>query len=348
MKVMHVLNTSSFSGAENIAITIINSTKETVDSCYVAFDGDIRNILNKNNIQFIPIKKMSISEIRRAVKLFRPDILHAHDFTTSVVAALSFVKAPIISHLHNNTPWIKTICPKSIMYLLASFRIVKILGVSQSIFDEYIFGKIISKKAAVIPNSIDTSAIIQKSKLKSSNNSIYDIAYLGRLSQQKNPLRFIRIIEQMLSVRPELKAVMIGAGEMEAECRSQLLAKGLTDMVDMLGFLENPYPILSRVKMLVMPSLWEGFGLAAVEALALGVPVIASPVGGLVDIVTEKCGKLCQSDDEFVTEISRLLDDMDYRKTKSENAFKRAVEMDNNEKYMNDLLEIYKDICRLV
>jgi len=345
MKVMHILNTSSFSGAENVAITIINATKDSVNSCYVSFDGSIRNILNKNNIQFIAIDNMSISEIRRAVKLFLPDIIHAHDYTTSVVAALSFVKTPIISHLHNNSPWIKTICPKSIMYLLTSFRIVKILGVSQSIFDEYIFGKIISKKATVIPNSIDTSAIIQKSKLKSSNNSIYDIAYLGRLSPPKNPLRFIRIIEQMLSVRPELKAVMIGAGEMEVECRSLLLAKGLTDIVDMLGFLENPYPILSRVKMLVMPSLWEGFGLAAVEALALGVTVIASPVGGLVDIVTEKCGKLCQSDEEFIAEISRLLDDANYRKTKSENAYIRAAEIDNSEKYTNDLLEIYTNIC---
>lgn len=347
MKVMHILNTSSFSGAESVAVAIINSTKGAVDSYYVSFSGSIKEVLSKNSIRFIPIVKMSASEIRRVVKLFRPDIIHAHDFKTSVVAAISFVNVPIISHLHNNSPWIKTICPNSIMYLLVSLRVKKIIGVSQSIFDEYIFGKLIKRKMKVISNPVDIRTIVQKSLSSDITIKNYDIVFLGRLSPPKNPLRFIRIIEQLQSNRVGLKAVMIGSGEMENECIRQLSTKELTDTIDMKGFLENPYLILSRAKMLVMPSAWEGFGLAAVEALALGVPVIASPVGGLVDIVTEECGKLCQSDSEFITEMSRLLDDMDYRKTKSENAFKRAVEMDNNEKYMNDLLEIYKDICRL-
>jgi len=344
MKVMHLLNTSSFSGAENVAIAIINATKDTVDSCYVSFDGSIKEVLSKHNIRFIPVTKMSASEIRRVVKLFRPDLIHAHDFTTSVVAAISFVNVPIISHLHNNSPWIKTICPNSIMYLLASLRVKKIIGVSQSIFDEYIFGKLIKRKTKVISNPVDIHSIVQKSLSSDITTMNYDIVFLGRLSTQKNPLRFIRIIEQLQPNRVGLKAAMIGSGEMEAECICRLEAEGLTGKIDMLGFLDNPYPILSSAKMLVMPSVWEGFGLAAVEALALGVPVIASPVGGLVDIVTEECGKLCQGDEDFITEISRMLDDVDYRKTKVENAYKRAVELDNSEKYMNDLWEIYKDI----
>lgn len=347
MKVMHLLNTSSFSGAENVVIAIINATKDTVDSSYVSFDGSIEAVLSKNTIRFVPVTKMSTAEIKRVVKLLRPDIIHAHDFTTSVVAAISFVKVPIISHLHNNSPWIKTICLNSLLFLLSSFRIKKIVGVSQSIFDEYIFGKLIRKKTKVISNPVDVRSIVQNSLTSAITATNYDIVFLGRLSTPKNPLRFIKLIKLVQPDRIGLKSAMIGSGEMESECISQISTDALTETIDMLGFVDNPYPILSRAKMMVMPSIWEGFGLAAVEALALGVPVIASPVGGLVDIVTEKCGKLCRDDEEFITEINRMLDDEEYRKTKSDNAFKRASEMDNIEKYVNDLLQLYKLIAHV-
>ena len=52
-----------------------------------------------------------------------------------------------------------------------------------------------------------------------------------------------------------------------------------------------------------MPSLWEGFGLAAVEALTLGLPVVCSGAGGLCDIVNDSCGKICKTLDEYVSEL---------------------------------------------
>lgn len=67
---------------------------------------------------------------------------------------------------------------------------------------------------------------------------------------------------------------------------------GLVHVIRLYGFQKNPYIYLKQAKVMCMPSKWEGFGLAAVEALALGKPVIAAPVGGLNDIINDNCGKL--------------------------------------------------------
>jgi len=107
------------------------------------------------------------------------------------------------------------------------------------------------------------------------------------------------------------------------------------------GYLENPYGYLKNSKLICIPSIWEGFGLVAVEAMALGIPVVASSVGGLKDIVNDECGKLCSQLDQYSEEIVRLLNDEDYHKSKSENCFKRALELANIEKYCDNIKKIY-------
>ena len=103
---------------------------------------------------------------------------------------------------------------------------------------------------------------------------------------------------------------------------------------------------MSKAKCLLMPSRFEGFGLVAVEALALGVPVVCTPVGGLPGIVNSSCGMLSDDDDVLVQEICRLISDEDYRKKKAEGALQRADELDNLDDYMMRMRRIYDEVCR--
>ena len=91
-----------------------------------------------------------------------------------------------------------------------------------------------------------------------------------------------------------------------------------------------------------MPSRWEGFGLAAVEALALGKPVIATGVGGLPGFIDESCGKICSSKDEFIQESYYLLKDINYYQKKSQGAVFRANKLDNISKYIRNIEVIYE------
>ena len=109
VRVLHVLNTGSYSGAENVVITIINNLKsyENIQCTYLSLNGDIKERLEKENIDYYPVEKLSIKNLKKAIKILNPDIIHAHDYTATLISSLCFTKAKIIAHIHNNSPWIK-------------------------------------------------------------------------------------------------------------------------------------------------------------------------------------------------------------------------------------------------
>ena len=342
--VLHVLNTGSYSGAENVAITIIESFRkfgfDDFDFVYVSLEGSIKDVLNEKNIRFEPVKNMSLREVRRVIRKYCPDIIHAHDFTASIMCAVVSGKIPVISHIHNNSPWIKKYCVNSFVYGLSCLKYKYILGVSNSVFDEYVFGKYIQNKAMVIGNPVDINKIREKADVAEDKSS-YDVVFLGRLAEPKNPLGFVDIIEKVSERIPDITAVMIGSGELESEVSNRICVKKLNKNITIKGFMSNPYGILKASKILCMPSKWEGYGLAAIEALALGKPVVTSPVGGLMEIVNSSCGDLCEDNKTFVDSIISYIYNNEIYEKKSFSANKRAEELDNIQFYIKKIGKIY-------
>ncbi|HFI0701057.1 TPA: glycosyltransferase [Streptococcus suis] len=344
IKVLHILNTGSFSGAENVVITMIKQLEPEVDSIYASKNGLIADVLAEEKINFYPVKQISPVTIRRIVNDIKPDIIHTHDFTAGIMAAFSFSGVPIINHLHSNPPWLKSYSLKSFIYLLSSFNYKKILTVSNSVLDDYVFGKIISKKLSVIGNPISIMQVLNK--VSEGRKVEYDLAFLGRLSDEKNPLLFLDIVSTLKEQRSDIKAVMIGDGPLRNRVLEKIDNLQLNDVVTMMGFKRNPFPILRTASVLCMPSKWEGFGLAAVEALALGIPVCCSNTGGLPMIVNDTCGKICENKEEYIVEITGLLNEQDYYLTKQKGAFLRASELDNIEEYSGKMYGLYKGLKR--
>lgn len=338
-KVVHVLSSCIYSGAENVVIKIIKNMKEDCSMTYVSPRGPIEKVLKKEAVEYFPIKKMNIWEIRRMVKKLGPDIIYAHDYRASVVCAFSFPRIPILSHLHSNPPWIGKITINSIIYLFAGLRFQKILLVSDSISREYIFSRFIEKKTSVVGNPFDANHIREMAALNHSYSE-GEVLFLGRLVEEKNPLRFIELMSEFYNKNKnsEIKACIIGTGELEELCKKNIHEKGLEERLVMKGFLENPFAILSNAKLLLMTSKHEGFGLVALEAMALGIPVISTAVGGLVDIVDETCGNLCSSDEEFVLNIENILYDWECWDRKSRGAIAKAEEFNNINKWFDGLL----------
>nr|WP_027871075.1 glycosyltransferase [[Eubacterium] cellulosolvens] len=342
LRVMHVLNTNKYSGAENVVITMINAYRDTVDAVYVSMDGPIREYLEENNIDFFPINKMSVTEVKKAIKCVNPQIIHAHDYTTGIISVATLTRIPIINHIHNNSPWIKRYGVKSLVYGICCNGFAKILSVSDSIMDEYVFGKKFKSKTDVVSNPIDVKKIRQLAE--GSNVKEYDIAFLGRLSPPKNPHEFIRIILGIKHLLPSVKAVMIGGGELTEEVKKHIKEENLIDTIELVGFQKNPYWFLNQTRILCMPSSWEGYGLAAVEGLALGKPVICSGAGGLKKIVNDTCGRICEQTEDYISEIMSLLYDAQQYDRLSQGALRRAEEIDNLDSYCKQILSVYQSV----
>ena len=340
--VLHILNTGSYSGAENVAITIIRAMSRLYPDyhcVYVSLDGPIRDKLLAEGVEFEPIEKLSRREMRRVIKKYRPSLIHAHDFTASIVSAYSTLRVPIISHIHNNTPWLKRLSVRSLAYGVSTLRYKRILGVSPSVFDEFIFGRFIRKKSEVIGNPIDLEKIKAAAQSAEVTDS-YDVVFLGRLTEQKNPIKFIEVIAE-LSKKMPIRAAMIGDGELRGEIEACISDRGISENIHLFGFMDNPHGVLAASRLLVMTSDWEGYGLVAVEALSLGKPVVATPVGGIPTIITGGEGKLCSSVLEFSEAIALLLSDKEKYDEASALAAKRAAEIDNLGEYAEKINRFY-------
>lgn len=342
MRILHVLNSNKYSGAENVVCQIIKMFADDpgYEMAYCSRDGEIRRVVESKGMRFLPIGDLSKSEIKRIIDEYKPDIIHAHDFRASMACARFSKSTPVISHLHNNAPWLKRFGLKSIAYGSSCKKYAKILTVSNSVFDEFIFGKRFANKELCVGNPIDVQSIravgdVDNRELK------YDVCFCGRLVEQKNPEFFVEVIAALPQT---VKAIMIGDGDLKDAVNRLIKEKSLSDRIETVGFVDNPYPLIRDSKVMCMPSRWEGFGLAAVEGLALGVPVVCSGAGGLPTIVNDACGKICAAKEQYADEIAKLLLDDEYLAKKSEAATARADELDNYAEYKSLLEKVYCEV----
>lgn len=346
IKIAHIINSKIYSGLENVVCTIMEYFKQNykdIDMIYVTQDGPIADVLKEKKLKYYIIEKMNTKNINKFIKEYKPDILHAHDFTASVICALTNTRIPIINHLHNNSPWIKKINVNSIAYLYAGLRAKKILTVSSSIENEYIFSKFIKNKIYMVGNPVSRKKILDMVS-EDDYNKIYDICCIGRIVEQKNPKRFIDIIYKLKKKIPNIKAVWVGNGEMYGEIINYRDKMDLKENIEFVGFKKNPYTYLATSKIFLLTSSTEGYGLVAFEALTLGVPCVVSNVGGLPSIVDNACGKLCDNDNDFILEIERLLKNKNLLKQKVASAIYKSEKIENTNKYMSNINKIYMEI----
>jgi glycosyltransferase involved in cell wall biosynthesis len=110
---------------------------------------------------------------------------------------------------------------------------------------------------------------------------------VGRLIPVKGHLVLLRAVAQARARVPELVLDLAGQGPLEPALRAYTRELGLDDAVRFLGFVSPVQSVLETAAVAVVPSLGEGFGMVALEAMERGRPVIASAVGGLPEIVAD-------------------------------------------------------------
>ncbi|QBO37075.1 glycosyltransferase [Periweissella cryptocerci] len=345
-KVFHFLNTGNYSGAENV-VTNIALLVDGYDHYYVSPDGDINAILNELGINHISIESLSIDSMKQIIVKHKPDIVHAHDFRASIFAAKNakLIKennGKIISHLHNNDPRMAKVGSLPLIYRLAMPKFDNILVVSKAVINEYVFEHSLGKKAIILNNIVNQKMIEKKSVELVAPSS--DLIMVARLVEQKNPIRFVKLVGELANVVPNIKVIMVGDGDMREKIVNTIEKLGLTDNISMVGYVSNPYPYVKAAKISILTSSWEGFGLSALEALILGKPVVATRVGGLAGFINEVNGLLSDDDEEIVEEIIKLFSDNDYYKAKSNAALASSTRINNIEGFISTIKKVYEGI----
>jgi L-malate glycosyltransferase len=174
------------------------------------------------------------------------------------------------------------------------------------------------KGATVVPNGLDFRGI---ERIEASDTTS-DIIYVGRLIGHKNVDLLIRAVQLVKKDIPGIKTVIVGDGPDIAELRRLAGELGLEKNIKFTGFLENYNDAIAQMKsskVFVMPSTREGFGMAALDASACGLPVVTvnHRMNAVTDLVTEGTGLVCEpSVEELSRAIIRVLDKSSSMRTK--------------------------------
>lgn len=283
-KIVFVMPNKGFSGAEKVVIQIINGIKDVYDCYYMSQSGMIDLYLKENNIKHIITEKnLDRAELKRILNDLKPNIVIATDYRASVIMATIKEKYKLISHLHNNATWIKKINANSIAFTIASIKFDKIFIVSESIKNEFIFSKFINDKFCLVSNPLCREDILRQDI--NNYKKIYDISFIGRFCEAKDPEKFIKIVKQIKDKGINIKALMMGDGSWKNKVVEWIKYYNVENEIELKSFEKNPFSYFKKTKIIVMPSRVEGFGLVAYESMCFGIPVVACPV--------RRIGKYC-------------------------------------------------------
>jgi len=345
MKVLHVLNSRIYSGAEKVVCQIIKSFREDagVEMVYTSPDSDIvRQMLAEQEVTFLPMEAMSIKELSRIIRQEKPDLIHAHDMRASFFSALCCGKIPLVSHIHNNAYDARGLSPKTVAYLLAGFKAKHILWVSNSSFEGYAFHKLFAKKSSVLYNIIDTEQIFEK-KAADEITYDYDMIYVGRLTFQKDPQRLMRLCAKLKEQKPDVKVAIVGTGELEEEVKALCIELGIQDNVHFLGFQTNPIKMVHDSKAMILTSRWEGTPMCALEAMALGTPVVSTPSDGMKDLIDDGInGYLTDEDAVMAEKLLKIMNNPEHRAYLSKNTKEKFAQINDAPKYKEAIWACYR------
>lgn len=167
-------------------------------------------------------------------------------------------------------------------------RAPKVVAVSEGVRAAVLAGlgpDIGPERVVVVPNPIDAEEIRRLAEPAAPRSGRLRFCSIGRLVSAKG---FDVLIEAVAiaGLGSDWELIVVGDGPLRRDLERLVAERGLTGHVSFLGRVDNPYPILASADVAVQASRWEGFGIAVLEALALGVPLVATSCpGGVAEIL---------------------------------------------------------------
>ena len=298
LKILHVMGCSDAGGIS----AVVRNYYQFIDRTKVHFDialtipqqGQNSRALEALGAQvfFIPMKSQDpegfAQGLTRILTEGNYDGLHVHEGETSFVALRIAKKLGIpcrVAHAHTTSPYegIPSVLRRWAGCVLNYHYASHVIGCGQ-LAGERIFGKRNMKRprAAVLPNAVDVSRfsydpeVRQQMRRELGVENAFVLGMVARLSDQKNIPFAIDLMEKLKDQLPEARLLIAGNGENEEMLKNKIRQLGLETQVRLLGRRSDVEALYQAFDLLLMPSLYEGYPVAGVEALASGLPVLLS------------------------------------------------------------------------
>lgn len=210
-----------------------------------------------------------------------------------------------------------------------------------SVADEY---RIDKDDIPVVYNGIDLGKCIVKSDY--SVNGKFRILNIGRFSEQKNHIGLLKAFRIFHEKYPDSELWLIGDGEKKAEIKKYIKNNGLDQAVKLLGIQSDVYGYLHDADIFALPSNYEGMPMTLIEAMGTGLPIVATAVGGVPDMLDCSSAVLTDTDENAIaTAFEKYYSDPELRKAHGISAKERSGLFSSTE-MAEGYLKIYGRECK--
>jgi glycosyltransferase involved in cell wall biosynthesis len=307
-RVLHLINSFEIGGTERQAVALLrrlNSERYDVRLAALRNVGPFYGEIEERfpNVQEFPLTSFyNLNAVRQLARLRalmaseRVDILHAHDFYAGLIgaAAARLAGVRVIAcqrHLKLSDRPVHEWGTR-VIHRLAH----RILVNSEAIRDHILSrDSAQANKIVVIKNGISSVADSSETRnlherlcreLEIDNDSKI-IGMVARLQPVKGHRFFLEAASRVIAREPKAQFVLVGDGPLKSDIEDQAAHLGIKDRLHMLGDRTDVARILASFDLLVLASLHEGLPNAVMEAMAAGVPVVATAVGGTKELITD-------------------------------------------------------------
>lgn len=361
MKILHVINSLATGGAEKLLLETISLYKErNVNVDLLVLDGKEHPYMEElKKLNCCSIFSLGKGSLYNPIKIFKIipflhqyNVIHVHLFPAQYFVVFAkifgFSKSKLVFTEHNTSNRrIQNTKYKYLERFIYSFydKIICITKEVKNVFLDYI--QLDENKFQVIENGVNLKQVYEAqalekkhihSAIEEKDKLIIQIAGFRVQKDQKTVIRAMQYLDT------EVKLLLAGDGVLMNECKELVRELHLENRVLFLGVRTDAAPLLKTADISVVSSHWEGFGLAAVEAMAAGTPLIASNVEGLANVV-EGGGILFEkgNEKELAGRIEELLHNSSYYNKLVDSGLKRCRQYDINI-MVDKHIAMYRDV----
>lgn len=302
MNILYLTNHLNVGGITSYALTLAGGMKKRGHNVYIASSvGELLPRFIAAGIEYIPIPIRTKSEISckvliskfKLLKVMKEkgiDIIHANTRVTQVLSCLiqrSCAK-PYVSTCHG-------------FFKKRLFRKVfpcwgdKVIAISESVKEHLMKDfQVKEEDIRIVHNGIDVNRFKMQSReyrmQRKKDLGLGDgpiVGIVARLSEEKGHAYLIKAIHEVIAKLPGVQLLIVGEGRMRGKLVSLVKALGLEKSVFFIPSVMDTQEVLSAIDLFVLPSEKEGLGLALMEAMASGICVIGSDVGGIKSLIQD-------------------------------------------------------------
>lgn len=304
LRILHLFVSLPVGGAENLLLSILRRLDPThyeSEVCTLGKKGVLATQVEALGVPLVELGLMrggggrgrAVRALAELLRRERIDLLHAHLYHANLIGRLAARRAgiPCVVSIHNTytrPKWHRRLAN----WWLARRHTGAIIAGSEEIRRDILrYDHVQPELVEVIPNAVDLSRSASALTRQDARARLgldadaFVLGTVGRLEEQKGHRFLLDALDRLRAQGLDAVLLLVGGGREETALREQAARLALGERVRFLGMRDDLGDLFRAMDLFVMPSLWEGLSLAMLSAMAAGLPVVATNVGGVPEVL---------------------------------------------------------------